>query len=132
MDKEKRLLLLQLKSDLKDVLRLTREKSDELITAFQKNQDQTTEKVNDLEYYLSSLLDITKEMKKLCSDSELEEDSEQKQINVDSTDFSDFLGQLSKSNDKESLVEILNVLEKWERYELCAVVNEKIRLVTTK
>ena len=77
MDKEKRLLLLQLKSDLKDVLRLTREKSDELITAFQKNQDQTTEKVNDLEYYLSSLLDITKEMKKLCSDSELEEDSEQ-------------------------------------------------------
>ena len=132
MDKEKRLLLLQLKSDLKEVLKLTREKSDELISSFYKNTDNTTEKVDDLEYYVSSLLDLTKEMKKLYNDEE--EDSEYKsyQVNVDSDEFDDFLGQLSKSNDADSLLEILNVLENWERYELCAKVNEKIKLVMAK
>ena len=132
MDKEKRLLLLQLKSDLKEVLKLTREKSDELISSFYKNTDNTTEKVDDLEYYVSSLLDLTKEMKKLYNDEE--EDSEYKsyQVNVDSDEFDDFLGKLSKSNDADSLLEILNVLENWERYELCAKVNEKIKLVMAK
>jgi len=132
MDQEKRLLLLQLKSDLKEVLRLTREKSDELITAFRTENVRTNEKVDDLEYYLTSLLDITKEMKKLCSDEDPAEDSEPKQINIDSNEFDDFLGQLSKSNDAESLQEILDVLETWERYEMCAMVNEKIKLVMAK
>ncbi len=132
MDQEKRLLLLQLKSDLKEVLRLTREKSDELITAFRTENKRTNEKVEDLEYYLTSLLDITKEMKKLCSDESLPEESDPKKINIDSNEFDDFLGQLSKSNDAESLQEVLEVLETWERYELCAMVNEKIKLVMDK
>ena len=132
MDKEKRLLLLQLKSDLKEVLRLTREKSDELITAFRKESEKTTEKVDDLEYYLTSLLDITKEMKKLCSVEKIPTDSKPDHINIDSMEFDNFLSQLSKSNDAESLQEILSVLENWERYELCAVVNDKIKLVMSK
>lgn len=132
MDKEKRLLLLQLKSDLKEVLRLTREKSDELIVAFRKENEKTNEKVDDLEYYLTSLLDITKEMKKLCSDEKITTESEPKKINIDSTDFDNFLNNLSKSNDSESLQEVLDVLENWERYELCAVVNNKIKLVMAK
>lgn len=132
MDKEKRLLLLQLKSDLKEVLRLTREKSDELISTFRNDNERANEKVEDLEYYLTSLLDITKEMKKLCSNEKTTEDSEAKQINIDSMEFDNFLSQLSTSNDKESLQEILNVLETWERYELCAVVNKKIKLVMAK
>ena len=132
MDQEKRLLLLQLKSDLKEVLKLTRGKSDELISAFHSKNDQAKEKVDDLQYYLTSLLDITKEMKKLYSNEEEVLGDEPEQINIDSNEFDVFLGQLSKSNDADSLKEILDVLETWERYELCAMVNEKIKLVMAK
>lgn len=132
MDQEKRLLLLQLKSDLKEVLKLTRGKSDELISAFHSKNDQAKEKVDDLQYYLTSLLDITKEMKKLFSNEEDVLGVEPEQINIDSNEFDVFLGQLSKSNDADSLKEILDVLETWERYELCAMVNEKIKLVMAK
>ena len=132
MDQERRLLLLQLKSDLKDVLRLTREKSDELISAFQTDKDPAIEKVNDLEYYLTSLLDITKEMKKLYSNEKDVIDFSPEQINIDSNEFDKLLGRLSSSNDTESLQEILDVLETWERYELCAMVNEKIKLAMAK
>ena len=71
-------------------------------------------------------------MKKLCSNEKTTEESEHRQINIDSTEFDNFLGQLSTSNDTESLREVLNVLETWERYELCAVVNNKIKLVMAK
>ena len=131
MDQEKRLLLLQLKSDLKEVLRLAREKSEELASEFEKNGDRTGDKVIDLEYYLTSLLDITKEMKKLYQD-ELPAEPGTFHINIDSKEFDDFLGRLSRSNDVESLLEILAVLEAWERYELCAKVSEKIRIVSAK
>jgi hypothetical protein len=113
-------------------LKLTREKSDELISAFRNQNQQANEKVDDLEYYLTSLLDITKEMKKLCSIEKNEIKIGSEQINIDTNEFDDFLGRLSKSNDAASLKEILGVLEIWERYELCALVNEKIKLVMTK
>ena len=132
MDQEKRLLLLQLKSDLKEVLKLTRSKSDELISAFRNEKFETADKVDDLQYYLTSLLDITKEMKKLCSKEEPELKVETEHINIDSAEFDVFLSRLSNSNDAASLKEILDVLETWERYELCALVNEKIKLVMAK
>ena len=65
MDAEKRLLLLHLKSDLKDILKLTRAKSEELISMFHKDADKAFQMAEDLEYYISSLLDITREMKNL-------------------------------------------------------------------
>ena len=113
MDQEKKLLLLQLKSDLKEVLKLTREKSDELISAFRIENERATEKVDDLEYYLTSLLDITKEMKKLCGDKNASVSFVPAQININSNEFDDFVGQLSNSNDEASLKEILDVLETW-------------------
>ncbi|MEQ8323519.1 MAG: hypothetical protein RIC15_02270 [Vicingaceae bacterium] len=131
MDQEKRLLLLQLKSDLKEVLRLAREKSDELASEFEKNGDHSGNKVVDLEYYLTSLLEITKEMKKLCNN-ELKVEPGTFHVNIDSQEFDDFLMRLSNTNDTESLLELLTVLEAWERYELCAKVNEKIKLVMDK
>src|SRR5210317_2055650 len=105
MDQEKKLLLLQLKSDLKEVLKLTREKSDELISSFRSENKRTNEKVEDLEYYLTSLLDITKEMKKLYLDENAPLNINPAQINIDSNEFDSFLGQLSKSNDTASLKE---------------------------
>ncbi len=124
---------MQLKSDLKEVLKLTREKSDDLISEFYKKEgEKTPEKVKDLEYYVSSLLDITKEMKKLYAGENVDTDFKSHHINIDSQEFDNFLGELSNTDDEESLREILQVLENWERYELCAKVNERIKLVMAK
>lgn len=129
MDNERKLLLMQLKSDLKEVLKLTREKSEEIAHAFTADDDCEVDKFDDLEYYLTSLLDITQEMKALMrNDQTLELRSVF--IKSDSKEFKELLGQLSESNDVDSLKDILNILEEGEHYELCAIVSEKINSFT--
>lgn len=131
MDAEKRLLLLHLKSDLKEILGLTRIKSEELITMFYSDSDKALEMAEDLEYYISSLLDITKEMKKLFDDEKPVLEYKPIKLDVNSNEFDDFLGKLSQPEDVDSLQEILTVLENWEFYELCAKVNEKLKSVSS-
>ncbi len=132
MDAEKKLLLLHLKSDLKEILNLTRAKSEELISSFNKDSDKTFDMAEDLEYYISSLLDITKEMKALFSEETPVVDMKAVKIDVNSGEFDDFLAKLSGPENLESLREILTVLEAWEFYELCAKVNEKLKAVSAK
>lgn len=131
MDAEKRLLLLHLKSDLKEILGITRSKSEELISAFYKDPETALETAEDLEYYISSLLDITKEMKKLFDNEVPREEFKPVKLDVNSKDFDDFLIKISAPGDVESLQEILNVLENWEFYELCAKVNERLKAVSS-
>ena len=125
MDSERKLLLLQLKSDLKEVLKLTREKSDEISTTFTKEDDCDVEKFDDLEYYLTSLLDLTLEMKSLMQTNHSVE-LRPVYIQSDSREFNEMLTQLAQTNDMASLKEILDILEQGEHYELCALVSEKI------
>jgi hypothetical protein len=132
MDGEKRLLLLHLKSDLKEVLKLSKEKSEELLSNIHSNNEKTAVLAEDLEYYISSLLDITREMKKLFEDDVPVIDIKSYQIDINSNEFDDFLGKLSSANDLGSLKQILLVLENWEFYELCAKVNEKIKSSSAK
>lgn len=132
MDAEKRLLLLHLKSDLKEILKLARVKSEEMISSFSKGSDKSLEMAEDLEYYISSLLDITREMKVLFdSDKALPAETGRK-IDLNTGDFDEFLRKLSGPEDAESLREILTVLENWEFYELCDKVNRQLLAVTTK
>lgn len=131
MDAEKRLLLLHLKSDLKDILKLTRAKSEELISSFYKDADNALDMAEDLEYYISSLLDITKEMKKLFDEEVPVVEFKPVKIDVNSSEFDEFLTKLSSPEDEASLKEILTVLENWEFYELCAKVNEKLKSVSS-
>ena len=132
MDAEKRLLLLHLKSDLKEILKLTRTKSEELISSFYKDSDKALDKAEDLEYYISSLLDITREMKCLFDEKIPVVELKPYKIDVNSNDFDEFLRKLSSPEDADSLREILLVLENWEFYELCAKVKEKLKTVTAK
>lgn len=132
MDAEKRLLLLHLKSDLKEILKLTRLKSEELIVSFHKEDNKVMELAGDLEYYISSLLDITREMKTLFSKDIPVIEFKPYKIDVNSNEFDDFLGKLSNPEDADSLKEILTVLESWEFYELCAKVSEKLKLVAAR
>ena len=125
MDNERKLLLLQLKSDLREVLKLTREKSNEISSTFTKEDDCDVEKFDDLEYYLTSLLDITVEMKSLMREDQTVE-LRSVYIKSDSKEFNEMLDQLSQINDMDSLKEILDILEQGEHYELCSIVNEKI------
>jgi len=125
MDNEKNLLLLQLKSDLREVLSLTREKSEEISRAFTKEANCDVEKFDDLEYYLTSLLDITQEMKSIMY-KEKNVEFRPVYIKSDSKEFNELLGQLSHSKDMASLKDILDILLQGEHYELCAIVNEKI------
>ena len=132
MDAEKRLLLLHLKSDLKEILKLTRVKSEELINSFYNDTDKIIDMAEDLEYYISSLLDITREMKELFTGEKPVIEMKSYKLDVDSKEFDELLGNLSSMKDTESLKEILNVLENWEFYELCAKVNEKLKTVGAK
>lgn len=132
MDAEKKLLLLHLKSDLKEILKLTRATSEELISSFNKNPEKTVNTAEDLEYYISSLLDITREMKKLFDDQVPIVEFKPVKLDVNSNEFDEFLSRLSTPEDADSLKEILNVLENWEFYELCAKVNEKLKAVAAK
>jgi hypothetical protein len=132
MDAEKRLLLLHLKSDLKEILNLTRAKSEELITSVYSDTEKSFDMAEDLEYYISSLLDITREMKSLFNDEVPVIDLKPVKLDVNSNEFDEFLVKLSEPGDVESLKEILSVLETWEFYELCAKVNEKLKAVTVK
>jgi len=132
MDAEKRLLLLHLKSDLKEILNLSRAKSEELLSSFHNETDKAFDMAEDLEYYISSLLDITREMKVLFDDEVPVVNMKPVKINVDSNDFDEFLTKLSNPEDVDSLREILSVLETWEFYELCAKVNAKLKDVTAK
>jgi len=132
MDAEKRLLLLHLKSDLKEILNLTRAKSEELILSLYDESDKSFDMAEDLEYYISSLLDITGEMKRLFDDKVPVVDLKPVKIDVNSNEFDEFLCKLSEPGDADSLREILSVLETWEFYELCAKVNEKLKAVTVK
>lgn len=127
MDAEKRLLLLQLKSDLKEVLGLTREKSDELLKAFRSESDKVCEKAEDLEYYISSMLDLTREIKALFDEKVAIFEINLSQLKYNQSDFEEMLTKLSNIKDTRSLKEILNILETWEHYELCAKVNEKLK-----
>ena len=132
MDAEKRLLLLHLKSDLQEILKLTRVKSEELISSFHNKSDKTIDMAEDLEYYISSLLDITREMKKVFDQDVPVVELKPQHIDVNSTEFESLLTNLSNSEDAGSLKEILNVLENWEFYELCAKVNDQIKAVSSK
>ena len=132
MDAEKRLLLLHLKSDLKEILKLTRAKSEELINSFYNDTDKIIDMAEDLEYYISSLLDITREMRELFTGEKPVVEMKSYKLDVDSKEFDELLGNLSNMKDTESLKEILNVLENWEFYELCAKVNEKLKTVGAK
>ena len=132
MDAEKRLLLLHLKSDLKDILKLTRVKSEELITSIYNDTDKVIDMAEDLEYYISSLLDITREMKALFTGDKPVIEMKSYKLDVDSKEFDELLGNLSNMKDTDSLKEILSVLENWEFYELCAKVNEKLKTVGAK
>ena len=132
MDAEKRLLLLHLKSDLKEILKLTRVKSEELINSFYSDTDKIIDMAEDLEYYISSLLDITREMRELFTGEKPVVEMKSYKLDVDSKEFDELLGNLSNMKDTESLKEILNVLENWEFYELCAKVNEKLKTVGAK
>ena len=132
MDAEKRLLLLHLKSDLKEILKLTRVKSEELISSFHKNGDKSMDMAEDLEYYISSLLDITREMRQLFRDETPVVELKSYKLDSNSAEFDELLVNLSKMKDTDSLKEILNVLETYEFYELCAKVNEKLKLITAK
>jgi hypothetical protein len=132
MDAEKRLLLLHLKSDLKEVLKLTRAKSEELISTFQKGEEKALDMAEDLEYYISSLLDITREMKNLFDSEVPVIELKPFKLDVDSSEFDNFLKSLSNPEDADNLKELLTVLENWEFYELCAKVNEKLKSVTAK
>ena len=132
MDAEKRLLLLHLKSDLKDILNLTRVKSEELINSVYNDTDKIIDMAEDLEYYISSLLDITREMKELFSGEKPVVEMKSYKLDLDSKEFDELLGNLSNMKDTDSLKEILSVLENWEFYELCAKVNEKLKTTGAK
>jgi len=132
MDAEKKLLLLHLKSDLKEVLKLTRDKSEELLNAFKNDSDKVSEKAEDLEYYISSMLDLTKEIKALFDKKVSEFKLNPKKFDINESEFDEMLKRLAGLNDTNSLREILDILESWEHYELCALVSEKIKLTESK
>ena len=132
MDAEKRLLLLHLKSDLKEVLKLARAKSEELISSFYKGDDRSIDMAEDLEYYISSLLDITREMKNLFAADVPVIELKPLKLEVNSSEFDELLRNFSSPEDEENLRELLAVLESWEFYELCAKVNEKLKAVTAR